>query len=266
MRVHVVSDVHGNAEALAQGRGRRGRARRARRPDRLRRLPRPCQRDPGRGVRRRRRSATFARLRAGARARRGAPRSRARCGPASTTRRAVVEEAVREQYARLFAAMTAPTYATPGNVDVPALWPEFAGDGRAGSSTARRPRSAGCGSASSGGALLPPGRVRRRGGAFRPYLRTEEDFAAARRRPRRGRRAVHAHPAGRAGPDLRRGRAARRSTARRRCSDLIHEQAPRWAVFGHVHQPLSPGCGSAYTECANVGHFQRTQRPYVLRW
>ena len=32
---------------------------------------------------------------------------------------AVVEEAVREQYARLFAAMPAPTYATPGNVDVP---------------------------------------------------------------------------------------------------------------------------------------------------
>src|SRR5262245_35952768 len=40
----------------------------------------------------------------------------------------IVEEAVREQYTRLFGALTAPTYATPGNVDTPDLWPEFAGE------------------------------------------------------------------------------------------------------------------------------------------
>jgi hypothetical protein len=37
-------------------------------------------------------------------------------------------------------------------------------------------------------------------------------------------------------------------------------------VFGHVHQPLASRMRLGYTECANVGHFQRTQRPYVLRW
>ena len=42
---------------------------------------------------------------------------------------AVVDEAVREQYTALFAAMTTPTYAIPGNVDVAALWPEFARPG-----------------------------------------------------------------------------------------------------------------------------------------
>ncbi len=45
---------------------------------------------------------------------------------------AAVDEAMREQYARLFSTMAAldvPVYAIPGNVDAPALWPEFASDG-----------------------------------------------------------------------------------------------------------------------------------------
>ena len=48
--------------------------------------------------------------------------------------------------------------------------------------------------------------------------------------------------------------------------DLIHRARPRWSVFGHVHQPLAPRMRVGSTECANVGHFQRTQWPYVLRW
>ena len=70
-----------------------------------------------------------------------------------------------------------PTYATPGNVDVPALWPEYAGDdvrildGEAAELGGLRFGFV-------GGALLPPGAVRRRGGVFHPYLRTEEEFAA----------------------------------------------------------------------------------------
>ena len=38
-----------------------------------------------------------------------------------------VQDAVRRQYAELFAAMPDPTYLTYGNVDLPALWPEFTG-------------------------------------------------------------------------------------------------------------------------------------------
>lgn len=41
----------------------------------------------------------------------------------------VIEQAVRRQYAELFAAFPTPTYATYGNVDVPHLWPEFAREG-----------------------------------------------------------------------------------------------------------------------------------------
>jgi hypothetical protein len=33
-----------------------------------------------------------------------------------------------------------------------------------------------------------------------------------------------------------------------------------------VHQPLAPRMRVWRTECVNVGHFQRTERPYVLRW
>ena len=40
--------------------------------------------------------------------------------------REVLDAAVRAQYAELFAALPTPAYLTPGNVDVPALWPEFA--------------------------------------------------------------------------------------------------------------------------------------------
>src|SRR3954469_3847046 len=44
-------------------------------------------------------------------------------------RHTVIEEAVRRQYAELFAAMPTPAYVTYGNVDVPPLWPDYARDG-----------------------------------------------------------------------------------------------------------------------------------------
>ncbi|MGH1555768.1 metallophosphoesterase family protein, partial [Streptomyces sp. L7] len=44
-------------------------------------------------------------------------------------RAALIEKAVRKQYAEMFAAFPAPTYATYGNVDMPTLWPEYAEPG-----------------------------------------------------------------------------------------------------------------------------------------
>lgn len=44
-----------------------------------------------------------------------------------TDRAAAIEKAVRGQYAEMFAAFPTPTYATYGNVDMPNLWPEYAG-------------------------------------------------------------------------------------------------------------------------------------------
>ncbi|HYS34146.1 MAG TPA: metallophosphoesterase, partial [Pseudonocardiaceae bacterium] len=127
MRVHVVSDVHGNVDALARaGEG----------ADALIVLGDLLDfvdyHDHSKGILGQvfgpEKVAVFAELRRG---RRSAPLAAYASTLWTELNNAadVVEAAIRDQYAKLFAAMTAPTYATPGNVDVPALWPEFAGDG-----------------------------------------------------------------------------------------------------------------------------------------
>jgi Icc-related predicted phosphoesterase len=178
---------------------------------------------------------------------------------------AVVEEAVRGQYAKLFAAMTAPTYATPGNVDTPALWPEYAGenvrilDGEVVELDGLRFGFIG------GGRRAHPVVARRRPGAFRPYLRTEEEFTAiARRLDRVDVLCSHIPPDV---PELTYDVLARRPEhGSSGLLELIRTSAPRWSLFGHVHQPLAARMRVGRTECVNVGHFQRTERPYVLRW
>jgi Icc-related predicted phosphoesterase len=261
MRVHVVSDVHGNTEALARaGDG----------ADALVVLGDLIDfvdyHDHGSGIL----GMVFGadKVREFARLRRERPAelpafARALWGSVGDAA-AVVEEAVRAQYARLFAAMTAPTYATPGNVDTPDLWPEFAGenvhilDGEVAELGGLRFGFV-------GGGLLPPGITVRRPGVFRPYLRTEDDFAS-------GLAALtdvdvmctHIPPDV---PELTYDVVARRfEYGSPSLLDMIMKQRPRWAVFGHVHQPLAPRMRIGHTECANVGHFQRRERPYVLRW
>ncbi|GAA4528283.1 metallophosphoesterase family protein [Amycolatopsis samaneae] len=180
---------------------------------------------------------------------------------------AAVDEAVRAQYETLFAALTAPTYATPGNVDSPELWPEFAGAGihlLDGESVVLGGLRFGF----LGGALLPEGVVPRRNGIWRPYVRSDEEYdVAAAAMAAEGRIDVlctHIPPAV---PELLYDVVARRaelgSAALLR---LIREHRPRWSVFGHVHQPLAPRVRVGYTECRNVGHFKETAQPYVLRW
>lgn len=46
---------------------------------------------------------------------------------------------------------------------------------------------------------------------------------------------------------------------------LIERTQPRYALFGHVHQPLSSRFRIGRTECLNVGHFRGTRRPLVLQ-
>lgn len=178
--------------------------------------------------------------------------------------RAVVGDAVREQYARLFAAMTAPTYAIPGNVDLPMLWSEFTSD------DIRECDGAvveigGLRFGFAGGALLPPGPPPpRRPGGF-PYLRTEADFAAS----VAGLHQVdvlcsHIPPAvATLTYDVLARRAEFGSTA---LLGVIERDRPIRSLFGHVHQPLAGRTRIGRTECVNVGYFKRTERPYVLRW
>ncbi|WP_253827303.1 metallophosphoesterase family protein [Prauserella aidingensis] len=262
MRVHVVSDVHGNAEALARaGDG----------ADALVVLGDLIdfvdyhEHDGGilgalfgaENV------ATFARLRREGRRGEMVELSKRLWGSLDDPR-AAVDEAVREQYTRLFAALPAPTYAIPGNVDAPALWPEFEAPGLHFVDGEVRDIG-GLRFGFVGGAVLPEGATPRRDQAWRPYLRTREEFDKA----VAGLTGVdvlgsHIPPAV---PELTYDVVARRGElGSEALADLIVRERPRWSLFGHVHQPLSAAKRVGVTECRNVGHFQRDPRPYVLRW
>jgi Icc-related predicted phosphoesterase len=262
VRVHVVSDVHGNVDALARaGAG----------ADALVVLGDLIDfvdyHDHTKGILGAvfgpEKVAQFARLRREPRSPEIAPFIASLWG-SLTDPASVVEEAVREQYGKLFAAMSAPTYATPGNVDLPALWPEFAGEGvhvLDGEAT----EIGGLRFGFIGGGLWPAGLRRRKGGGFRAYLRTEEEFALS--VAAIGPVEVLCSHIPPDVPELTYDVLARRqewgSTA---LLELIRTHRPRWSLFGHVHQPLARRMRVGGTECVNVGHFQRTERPYVLRW
>jgi Icc-related predicted phosphoesterase len=262
MRVHAVSDVHGNAEALRRaGDG----------ADALLVLGDLVDfvdyHDPSGGILGRvfgpEVSARFGELRASGRhGRTGAYLAAqwARLPDAA----AVVEDAVREQYAVLFAALTAPTWAIPGNVDLPRLWPEFARPGLC-LADGLVDDVGGLRIGFVGGAPLPPGRVPRRDGPWSPHVLRAEDYAAV----VRGLGPLdllcsHVPPAV---PELAYDVVARRPEATAPALlERIHHDRPRAALFGHVHQPLAPRVRVGRTECVNVGHFRRTGRPHVLRW
>jgi Icc-related predicted phosphoesterase len=177
---------------------------------------------------------------------------------------AVVEEAVREQYDKLFGAVTAPTYAIPGNVDMPALWPDYARPGLTMPDGEVVPIG-GLRFGFVGGAPLPPGVAPRRGGLWTPHLLPAEGFAAAAHAlDRVDVLCSHVPPAV---PDLAYDVVTRRAEASAPALlDVVHRDRPIAALFGHVHQPLAPRVRVGRTECVNVGHFRRTGTPYVLRW
>jgi Icc-related predicted phosphoesterase len=176
----------------------------------------------------------------------------------------VVREAVLEQYAELFAVMPAPTYATPGNVDEPDLWPQFAREGLH-LLDGEVAEIGGLRFGFAGGAVIPPGAIRRRGGPWHPYLRTDAEFATALTALTDvDVLCTHVPPAI---PELTYDVVARRpELGSRALLDLIARERPRWSVFGHVHQPMAQRVRVGWTECVNVGHFQRRGTPHVLRW
>jgi len=171
-------------------------------------------------------------------------------------RDAAVAAAVREQYAKLFAAFPDPTYLTYGNVDVPTAWPEFARDGvhvLDGQVAELGGRRFGF----VGGGLPSPMRT--------PFEVPEEEYAA--KVAAVGSVDVLCSHIPPAVPELLYDVVARRfekgSTA---ILDAIRETQPRYALFGHVHQPLQRRIRIGRTECVNVGHFRGTGQPWVLSW
>jgi len=261
MRVHVVSDVHGNVDALARaGDG----------ADALVVLGDLVDfvdyRDPARGILGRvlgpAASARFGELRTN-----GAPGELVAFARAAWARvedpQVVIEDAVREQYAELFAVLSAPTYAIPGNVDLPELWPEFARPGLC-AVDGRVVLIGGLRFGFVGGVPLPRGLVPRLG-PWQPYLRPAEEFEAATLELAQvDVLCSHVPPAV---PELAYDVMSRSPEASAPALlEVIRRDRPRAALFGHVHQPLARRARVGRTECVNVGHFRRTGVPYVLRW
>ncbi|SHL85770.1 metallophosphoesterase family protein [Actinacidiphila paucisporea] len=167
-----------------------------------------------------------------------------------------IETAVRKQYAELFAAFPNPTYATYGNVDIPDLWPEYAGPGTTVLDGA---------TAEIGGRVF--GFV---GGGLRTAMRTpyevgEEEYAA--KVAALGPVDVLCSHIPPAIPELCYDTTARRfERGSQALLDAVRDVQPKYALFGHVHQPLVARTRVGRTECVNVGHFNHTRTPWVLEW
>lgn len=175
---------------------------------------------------------------------------------AGIDRAVATERAVRKQYAELFAAFPVPTYATYGNVDMPPLWREYAGEG----TTVLDGETADIGGLRFGfvgGGLQTPMRT--------PYEIDDETYAA--KVEALGEVDVLCSHIPPDVPELCYDTVARRfergSEALLRAVESIR---PRFHLFGHVHQPLVQRMRIGPTECVNVGHFNATGTPWVLEW
>ncbi|MFG3493703.1 metallophosphoesterase [Streptomyces sp. NPDC047928] len=171
-------------------------------------------------------------------------------------RNSAIESAVRAQYAELFAAFPTPTYATYGNVDIPALWPEYAAPGTT-VLDGERVELGGLVFGFVGGGLRTPMRT--------PYEIPDEEYAA--KVEALGEVDVLCSHIPPEVPELTYDTVARRfERGSRALLDAIHRTRPRYALFGHVHQPLARRMRVGATECVNVGHFAASGRPWALEW
>lgn len=257
MRVHVVSDVHGTADALAAaGNG----------ADMLICLGDMLlfldYADHAQGIFAELYGAEHAREYIGLRAARRfdeARRLHATIAAGLTAERGtdiptLIEEAARRQYATLFRALPEPAYLTYGNVDLPRMWPGYLKPGHH-VIDGGRTEVGGVTFGFAGAGLVSPYRT--------PNEISETEFAA--KLDALGTVDVlctHVPPSV---PELLYDVKARRlETGSAALLETIRRTRPRYAFFGHVHNPLARRVRVGRTECVNVGHFRATRVPYVV--
>jgi Icc-related predicted phosphoesterase len=171
-----------------------------------------------------------------------------------TDLRSLSEAAIRRQYAELFGALAEPAYLTYGNVDLPRLWDTYRKPGH---------QVLDGGTAVVGGITF--GFVG--AGLISPYRTPNEvpDSEYAAKLDAVGAVDVlctHIPPAV---PELLYDVKARRmETGSTALLDVIRRTQPRYAFFGHVHNPLARRVRIGRTECVNVGHFRATRVPYAV--
>jgi len=171
-----------------------------------------------------------------------------------TDLRALTDEAIRSQYAALFGALAEPAYLTYGNVDVPRMWNGYLKPGHH-VVDGGRTEVGGVTFGFVGAGLISPYRT--------PNEVPPAEFAA--KLDAVGAVDVlctHIPPAV---PELLYDTVARRmETGSVALLDVIRRTQPRYAFFGHVHNPLVRRVRLGRTECVNVGHFRATRTPYVV--
>lgn len=168
--------------------------------------------------------------------------------------RTLTEQAVRRQYAELFGALAEPAYLTYGNVDVPRLWEEYRKPGHR-VLDGRRAEVGGVTFGFVGGGLISPYRTPNEinGGEYAAKLAALGPVDVL---------CTHIPPAV---PELLFDTRARRlETGSVELLETIRRTQPRYAFFGHVHNPLARRVRIGRTECVNVGHFRATRVPYVV--
>ncbi|MFE9630443.1 metallophosphoesterase [Streptomyces sp. NPDC006463] len=176
---------------------------------------------------------------------------------AGLDRERLIEGAVRRQYEQMFAAFPVPTYATYGNVDIPALWPEYADRPGITVLDGQRVEIGGRVFGFVGGGLPSPMRT--------PYEVDVEEYAA--KVEALGEVDVLCSHIPPEVPELCYDTVARRfERGSEALLAAIRRTRPRYALFGHVHQPLARRMRVGSTECVNVGHFAATGRPWALEW
>ncbi len=169
-------------------------------------------------------------------------------------KRAVMQAMVRAQYEELFDAMPTPALLTYGNVDIPEMWPEYLRDGHR-VVDAEVVEVEGMTWGFVGGGLVSPMRT--------PYEISEAEFEA--KIATLGPVDVlftHIPPAV---PELVYDVRARRfEVGSVALLDYVRRFQPRFHLFGHIHQPLAARRRIGRTECINVGHFHALETPFVL--
>jgi Icc-related predicted phosphoesterase len=172
------------------------------------------------------------------------------------TPREHIERQIRGQYADLFAAMPTPAYVTYGNVDVPGLYADYVRDGVTvldGETTVIGDRAFGF----VGGGLRTP--------MHTPYEIDDDDYAA--KVAAVGKVDVLCSHIPPDVPELLYDVEARRlERGSAALLEAIRDTQPAVALFGHVHNPLVRRTRIGRTECINVGHFRGRGTPYVLEW
>lgn len=171
--------------------------------------------------------------------------------------RAVVEDAVRTQYREIFQAMPRPAYLTYGNVDIPHLLREELPAGEIRLLDGET-------------ALIGGRRFGFVGGGLRTEMRTplelsDEEYAA--KVAAVGAVDVLCSHIPPAIPELLYDVVARRmERGSAALLQAIEETEPELVLFGHVHNPLYPRFRVGRTECVNVGHFRAGRTPYAVEW